>query len=405
MKILCLMGLFPKEYESTILKYSISGVQNAANKFQWGIVNGLEEVTNGDIQILNSLYIGSYPKRYRKLIIPTFKFSHTNGASDLNVGFVNLFGYKMISRFFSLKKEIDIWIKKTYDDEQVVLAYAMTSPMVELLYYIKKKYKKVVCCLVVPDLPEYMAVSAKKASFYKVAKTIQIRMFKHLLKEVDCYVLLTKNMTEWFDWDIKYTIVEGICSEKASNYPMEINENKKKSLLYAGMLEKKYGVINLVKSFSQINAPDWSLELYGSGSALKQINEFAQKDKRIHVHGTVSNKIVVAEQKKVELLINPRDGSNEFTRYSFPSKIIEYLSSGTPMLGYKLPGMPDDYIGYFYEITSEKNGMRDCIIKAMNLTKKEREDMGHKALEFILNEKNAKKQCEKIFNMLNSFFK
>lgn len=76
MKILCLMGLFPKEYEQTILDNSVVGVQNAANKFQWGIVKGFDAIPEVEIKILNSLYIGSYPKRYKQLKIPTFEFSH-----------------------------------------------------------------------------------------------------------------------------------------------------------------------------------------------------------------------------------------------------------------------------------------------------------------------------------------
>lgn len=214
MKMLCLMGLFPKNYEQTILDHSVSGVQNAANKFQWGIVNGLDEISDVDFKILNSPYIGSYPKRYKELKIPTFQFSHIEGAHDLNVGFTNLSLYKIISKYVGIKREIDKWIYETDRETQVVLAYAMTSPMVELLNYIKKKYRDVICCLVVPDLPEYMAVSAKKHSLYSIGKKIQIKRFRRLLKPVDCYVVLTKYMAEWFDWNIKYTVVEGICSRK-----------------------------------------------------------------------------------------------------------------------------------------------------------------------------------------------
>ena len=40
--IVCLTGLFPEEYVDEINKYSLTGVQNAANKLQWGIVKGLD---------------------------------------------------------------------------------------------------------------------------------------------------------------------------------------------------------------------------------------------------------------------------------------------------------------------------------------------------------------------------
>ena len=66
MEILYLGGLFPKETEEEIINNSIGSIQNAANNLQWEIAKGLEENMESPISLLNSLYIGSYPKRYKK---------------------------------------------------------------------------------------------------------------------------------------------------------------------------------------------------------------------------------------------------------------------------------------------------------------------------------------------------
>ena len=266
MDILCLMGLFPKEYETTILENSIVGVQNAANKFQWGIVNGLDGIEDAHFKIVNSLYIGSYPKRYTELKIPSFQFSHSGNAKDINVGFTNLTILKNFSRYIGIKKQVDKWAKEKREDKKVLMAYAMTSPFVEILNYVKRKYPHITCCLIVPDLPEYMNASSMENKFYINAKKLQIRHFKRNLKRVDCYVFLTEFMKEWFDWDIKYTVVEGISSKtrKDLGEPDQIQE-KRKSILYAGMIEEKYGVVDLVKAFMKINDDKWTLELFGNG--------------------------------------------------------------------------------------------------------------------------------------------
>ncbi len=401
MKILCLTGLFPKEYEQTILDNSLAGVQNAANKFQWGIVKGFDAIPEVEIKILNSLYIGSFPWRYKQIKIPTFEFSHKEGASDLNVGFANLSGYKVLSRYRGMKKEIDKWIEATKGHTQVIIAYAMTSPMVELLHYVKKKYKEIKCCLVVPDLPEYMSMTAKKKSLYSFLKKIQIKHFKKQLKIVDGFVLLTKNMTEWFDWKINYTVIEGICSLNKSDYSEVLSAEKNKAIVYAGGIEEKYGLLELVKAFMKTNEPDWSLELFGNGSGVNKIGELARSDSRIHLRGMVPNADVIEEQKHAEILINPRNDNNEFTKYSFPSKVIEYMSSGTPMIGYKLSGMPDEYTNFFYEIDKTEDGMFKCLDKVMALSSKERAQKGKEAFDFVTTEKNAKNQCEKILKMLD----
>lgn len=400
MDILCLMGLFPKEYEKTILKNSLGGVQNAANKFQWGIVDGLDKIEGVNCKILNSLYVGSYPKRYNTLRIPTFEFAHSKGAKDLNVGFTNLTFFKTVSRYYSIKKEVKKWASNDNGDKKAIIAYAMTSPFVEILDYTKKNYPQIVCCLVVPDLPQYMNASLIDNKFYKLAKKCQIRHFKKRLRTTDCYVFLTEYMKEWFEWDVKYTVVEGI-SSKSKNDNFEVNQtDKKKSILYAGMIEERYGVVDLVKAFMKIDDEEWSLELFGNGTSVDEVKKLAEQDSRIHLRGLAPNEKVISEQKKVELLVNPRNDTQSFTKYSFPSKVIEYMGSGTPMIGYKLSGMPDEYTEYFYCVDNNENGLYNTLKTAIELSSEERKELGIRAQKFVLTKKNAVVQCKKIVEML-----
>lgn len=402
MEILCLMGLFPKEYEKEINEKSSRGVQNAANKLQWGIVQGLSDQPDVNVTIFNSLYIGSYPKRYKDLYIPSFNFAHREGANDKNIGYTNLSVFKTFSRYHTLKKEIKRWLDDHQDKEVAVVAYAMTSPFVELLNFISKKYPKVKTCLIVPDLPEYMNATAQSSIIYSTLKKVQIRHFKRELKSVNGYVLLTKYMAEWFDWDIKYTVVEGISLKTKADLSKTNNVKKEKSILYAGLLEEKYGVIDLVNSFIEIDDDEWVLDLFGSGSALEQIKRIATNHKNINVHGRVPNSEVLEYQKRSSILVNPRNDNNTFTKYSFPSKIIEYMGSGTPMVAYKLAGMPDEYTEYFYVVEPIENGLQTCMRRVMSLSDEDRNQMGMNALAFIVREKSAKKQGEKIVELLQS---
>lgn len=59
--------LFRKEEEELINKLSNNGLQNAANTFQWSLLNGLNQMT--PINIINVLPVGTYPKNYKKIII------------------------------------------------------------------------------------------------------------------------------------------------------------------------------------------------------------------------------------------------------------------------------------------------------------------------------------------------
>ena len=54
---LFLGGLFPKEIEKEIFSNSTGAVQNAANAFQWNIINGFDQNLTKPIKIINSLLL------------------------------------------------------------------------------------------------------------------------------------------------------------------------------------------------------------------------------------------------------------------------------------------------------------------------------------------------------------
>jgi glycosyltransferase involved in cell wall biosynthesis len=392
------MGLFPKEYQAEIDRDSIYGVQNAANKFQWALVNGLDANPDVHVHICNSLYIGSYPKRYKKKKIPTFEFHHTEGANDINVGFCNWSIVKYFSKYKGIKSEIDRWASVP-EQPKVLLAYAMAFPFVQVLKYVKRRYCDFTVCLVVPDLPEYMNAAASDNVLYIWAKKIQKKIIQNCITEVDCFVLLTEQMKEWFGREICYTVLEGIAASTVME-AMPSASGKKKSILYAGMIEEKYGVIDMAEAFMRIPDPDWMLEIFGDGTSLNKIRQMVKDDVRIRVHGSVPNETVVRAQREASLLVNPRRNNQAFTKYSFPSKIIEYMSSGTPVLAYKLDGMPEEYATYFYRIEETDDGMFEALKRIIYLPEDERLKMGARARDFIIQNKNARKQCEKVLALI-----
>lgn len=399
MNILCLMGLFPEEYEEEILKCSLSGVQNAANKLQWAIIDGLGNQTNAETNIINSLYVGAYPLKYKKAIIPSFAFKIKGEERGYNVGFLNLPIIKCFSKYYGLKKKLDEWVNSEVDGDKVIIAYAMTSPFVELLHYVKNKHPNIKCVLFVPDLPEYMDVT-NKSVIYSTLKKLHISHLKKRITSIDGYVLLTDYMKEWFDKEINYTVVEGIYKETPT--PSEESIKKEKVILYAGGLCEDYGVLELVEAFLNTCENDWKLELIGDGPLLPTLKQMAEKNDCLLIRGLLPNSEVLKRQRQASILVNPRKAEQAFTKYSFPSKTIEYMASGTPMVGYKLPGIPEEYYKYIYEVAQSDNGLEVCLKKVMMLSEEERNQLGFSAKSFIEKEKNATKQCARIIKLIEN---
>ncbi|MBK5442702.1 glycosyltransferase [Peribacillus sp. TH24] len=183
----------------------------------------------------------------------------------------------------------------------------------------------------------------------------------------------------------------------------EKNKETRKTVVYTGTLNKKFGVVNLIKAFHAIDNPNAILKICGRGDSEDLIKEYAKKDDRIHFLGQLSNEEAVKLQKNATVLVNPRQNNEEFTKYSFPSKNMEYLLSGNPVIAYKLDGIPDEYNGYLLYV--EENSLESFsskISEVLNLTIQDRDDIGKRAREFVINNKNNNEASNKIINMIKS---
>lgn len=400
--ILFLGGLFPKEKENEILKNSTRNIQNAANVFQWNIVEGLDSNLDKPITILNSLYIGSFPLRYKRVIIKSYKFEHKDNASDYNAGFINLMGVKNLFRWISIKPYLNKWAISNKNNK-VLITYALLPNNLKAIQYVKRINKNINTCIIVPDLPNYMGIPNNKNILYKINKYLEIKYIEKNIRKADSYILLTKHMKDKLDIENKpYKIIEGI-STYTSEEVKDKNEYEygNKVIVYTGGLHERYGILLLIEAFKMIEGAEYKLIICGDGDSRDKIKKHAQQDNRIEYKGTISRTEVLKIQSKATVLVNPRQNKEEYTKYSFPSKIIEYMSSGKPVICYKLDGIPREYDNYLiYVKGNEINDLKEKIIEVCSYSEREREYIGLKNKDFIISSKNGKVQAKKIIDML-----
>lgn len=232
------------------------------------------------------------------------------------------------------------------------------------------------------------------------ARTLITRMANTTIRKCNKYILLTDQMRDIVGRDKKSIILEGHSDEKMKNVT---NDYAKKDsvmiCIYAGGLHEKYGIGKLVDAFVMTNIPNSELHIYGDGDYVEKIK--TNKDERVKYHGIVDNDTVVADEIKATLLINPRPSNEEFTKYSFPSKNIEYMASGTAVLTTNLPGMPEEYKDYVYVFEDESvKGMSEKLSYVLSKDRKEIHEKGMKAKAFVLENKNATVQAGKIVSEL-----
>lgn len=270
-----------------------------------------------------------------------------------------------ISRARSLKKALRGFAEDPCPDK-MILVYCPHTSFLEAAAYAKRLDPRIRICFYVPDLPSYMNLNAKRSFLYDVAKRVDnIRMLRYM-EQVDAYVLLTEPMKAALPvGDKPCMVVEGIMGTRP---PQETDDEPDgdgvKYVVYTGKLNEKFGVKDLIDAFSLIKDPNFRLVLCGNGDCMAYAKSARQLDERIILTGQILPEQAAAWQKKAAVLVNPRPNNEEYTKYSFPSKLIEYLLTGRPVAAYMLDGMPARYRDFLWTI--EDGGPRgEAIRKAI----------------------------------------
>lgn len=385
-------GLFPKSMSASIIGNSKGSIQNAANVLQWAFVKGLD-YNVGKVTILSLPFVGTFPKRYKRISVKKQCFSHFPGMLDIIIPFSTIPLLGLFSRYFSLRK---IVLNRVRDGDTIVI-YSIHTPFLLAALALKKKFSNVHLCLIVPDLPQYMSESNN--SLYRLLKKIDFCIIKKTLKRIDSFVLLSDYMVTPLNvGERPWVRIEGICS----SIPLKSYEKESMfTFCYTGTLDIRYGILNLLNAFSLLEDPNLRLWICGKGNAEKYIEKFISKDSRIKYFGQVSHENVLVLQQKATVLINPRTSEGEYTFFSFPSKTLEYLISGTPCIMHDLPSLPTEYKKYLYLADESVNGLAKIMYEVSLKTRGELDLLGSQARRFVDREKNPYVQVQSMIKMIN----
>lgn len=388
MRILFLGSLYPDKTFENLIKSKVN-VGLAAQVFQKALLSGLDCFSQ--VQVLSEVTIPSFPSS-RILRVKEEWFSHrsSDDLCDRTVSYLNIPIIKQISICISYILSI-----RKAKKADVILIYEITSRHLLSAIIGSRSSKKV---LIVPDLPEYMSES--KNIFYLVFKRIDRWIIDFTLKHIDGFILLSECMKDSLKIGRKpYMVLEGILD---SNLELNtVKKNQKKVLLYTGKIEKWFGLHDLLSAFTQIQGDDYELWLCGNGD-ISMINEFLDKDKRIKYLGVMPHNDVLNLQQQATILVNPRHSYDEYTKYSFPSKTMEYMASGTPTLMCRLESIPKEYYEHLFFFDDESvEGMAKTIKRCLDKTAAELSEKGKKASLFIKESKSSYIQGRRVLNFLD----
>lgn len=105
---------------------------------------------------------------------------------------------------------------------------------------------------------------------------------------------------------------------------------------FAGSLYERYGVKTLVDAFHASNIKS-KLVVAGSGPLAKYIEHLSYEDYRILYLPQLPREKIISYERNAIANINPRPLDPKLDNESVPSKLLEYLSNGVPVISTKFP--------------------------------------------------------------------
>lgn len=387
-------GMFGVSLRPYISAMSKGNLQNAADSLQSNFVLGLEESLQAPVHVINLPFVSSFPQRFKSIYFPSIVEDFGVRSAIYGRGFLNLKGLVLVSRFVSA---IHGLFSADRHNGVILIVYSAHMPFVcaALLYRFFSPDCKV--CLVLPDLPEFMGARGR---LHTLIRFIEYRAFYRLARKFDYLVPLTRQMIARIGFDAaRAVVIEGMVPVNSRDPYDEMTcaAREKKYILYTGTLAKRYNILDLVNSVKHFSELDVELWICGEGDAKEEILQAANSNPKIKYLGQVNREEAIALQRGAMLLINPRRPGEEYTRYSFPSKVMEYMMSGRPVVMYNLDGVPEEYEGYFFSPESiGVDGLGKAIRSALELGGEALDSFGERARRFVLKEKNAGIQTAKL---------
>lgn len=221
--------------------------------------------------------------------------------------------------------------------------------------------------------------------------------------QLDAFVFLTEAMADLLlpGKGRPYVVIEGLADASIENDTgTPVVRTATPVVMYAGALRREYGVADLVEACKSLDVPDLKLVIYGAGDYAEDLSAEASRDSRIEFRGAAPLSEVWRAERESWLLVNPRPIDQDFTRLSFPSKNMEYLSSGTATLSTRLPGMPAEYYDYLFTVDGVgARALAGAIRDALKAGLPALEKKGALGRQFVLERKNNRLQASRILRM------
>lgn len=398
MKILYIGSIMTQEMVDEVTMKSRKKPSIAPVNFQRNLLKGFsKQEIQMDILSLppiamfpNSRYVGWGAKK--EIFASSFKSRY--------IPVINLPLLKQICTLVSSLVMILGWcLKNVREKEKCVLVYGQNL-YIALAQIALCKIFRIKSCNIVTDPINYVSNYDAMSKVKKIALKIQWSLMNAIKRGYTSYVLLTEPMVkDYIQNEEPYIILEGVGDTSIFDGLTKTEKVSPPAIMYAGALTEGFGIKKLLSAFQQVEG-NCQLWLFGDGDCKEDVQKLSLVDARVKYWGKVPWKELLEHMREARALLSVKPIDEFHSSYQFPSKIMEYMASGTVTLSTKVKGIPTEYFYYIYPIEDTIDGIKEGIEAVLSKKEAELSTKGEKAKEFVAQYKNCYVQAERVIQLL-----
>lgn len=355
------LGFTLPEAEAQSVMDSDAFMPAQTHRFGWSVVKGLA-AAGAEVDLIAAAPASDYPHN-SQILFHGFRYREA-GLDGRAIGFVNITPLKHITRYVGARRALRASAGVAAD---AVVVHGLNSAFLwAALHGARRLRARTV--VIVTDPPAQRLPTDSGPRWWM--KRTDLRLITGALRRVDGAVVLSRRLAEDFLPGVPYLVLEGIASPLPEAVPGERGASGHE-VVYAGSLVETYGVGELMDA-ADIAAGDWHLSIYGQGPMEEQVRQRAERSAHVSFGGRVAPAELARAYADADLLVNPRGATQDFVLYSFPSKLLEYLGSGTPVMSTRLPTIPPEYDGCLYWTDDDAASLASAISEVLARPEQER---------------------------------
>lgn len=371
----------------------ISTVSPSTNNVQLSYIKALNERYGEDIEVISRhLGISNLVDDSVKNI-PQMTFETDDKINITVVGFKKSKMFSNLNSVLSLRKELKK-LRKTHKDERYIFIvnnhfYGAALPA----FWAKKKQD-----VFITIMNEGFDLRYLYEHRIGIKDYIFNAIHKYILSKNDGIITFNEATVKKYSSGVPYINLLHSCDIEMFDEVDFQEVTNSYRVLYAGSLSPCYGIKNLIAAMEFLPR-NYELIICGGGdlASEKYIKQAEDKDTRIHFKGMIPRSEVLRLEREADVLSIIRVAKTKSEKYLAdycqPSKLPEYMLSGTPIIATDILGIPKVIKSYLNFTDSEPSKIAEII---MNVCVNNRHECLKKAVDAkAYAEKNCTYQMQK----------